>query len=118
MVQFKAWFAEMWPLSQPLISVTALKRNRPKIYVLTRFISENFHRLRRWAGHGEIRNAYKIFVVNPEEKRLLGRLKRRSEDRCRGNMFGGCDWISLSRDRDRWRSVVNTGSIKGGKFLD
>jgi hypothetical protein len=38
----------------------------------------------RWAGHvahmGDIRNVYKILVGNPEERRLLGRHKRRWED--------------------------------------
>jgi len=40
----------------------------------------------RWAEQvasmGEIRNAYKILVVKPEEKRPLGRPSRRWEDKC------------------------------------
>jgi hypothetical protein len=38
----------------------------------------------RWAGHvariGEERNVYKVLVVKPEEKRPLGRPRRRWED--------------------------------------
>jgi hypothetical protein len=38
----------------------------------------------RWAGHvarmGEMRNAYRILVGNPEGKRTLGRPKRRWVD--------------------------------------
>jgi hypothetical protein len=38
----------------------------------------------RWVGHvalmGQVRNAYKILVGNPEVKRLLGRLGHRWED--------------------------------------
>jgi hypothetical protein len=38
----------------------------------------------RWAGHvacmGEKRNAYRILVGNPDEKRPLGRHKHRWED--------------------------------------
>jgi hypothetical protein len=30
--------------------------------------------------HGDVRNAYKILVGEPEEKRLLGRPRRRWED--------------------------------------
>jgi hypothetical protein len=38
----------------------------------------------RWAGHAarvkKMRNAYKILVGNPEEKRPLGRPRRKWED--------------------------------------
>jgi hypothetical protein len=41
--------------------------------------------------NGEKRNAYRLLVGKPEEKRPLGRL----------------DWIGLAQDRDKWRALVN-----------
>jgi len=37
--------------------------------------------------------------------------------------WGGMDWIAVSQDRDRWRTLVNavinpSGSIKCREFLD
>jgi len=41
----------------------------------------------RWTGHvasmGEMRNAYKILIGQPEEKSPLGRPRRRCEDNIR-----------------------------------
>jgi hypothetical protein len=41
----------------------------------------------RWAGHvarmGEWRGVYRVLVVKPEEKRPLGRPRRRCEDNIR-----------------------------------
>jgi hypothetical protein len=70
----------------------------------------------RWAGHvakmGEKRNAYRILVGKPEEKRPLGRPRRRWEDNIimdvREIGWGGMDWIDLAQDRDQWRALVNT----------
>jgi hypothetical protein len=69
----------------------------------------------RWAGHvarrGKI-NAYRTFVEKSEEKRPLGRLKRRWVDNIkmdfRGIELGGMNWIDLSQDRDKWRDIFNT----------
>jgi hypothetical protein len=55
----------------------------------------------RWAGHvartGEERKAYKVLVGKPEEKRPLGRPRRRWEDGIRMDLgeigLGGVDWI-------------------------
>ena len=48
---------------------------------------------------------------NPEEKRLLGRLRRRWQDNIKMDIqevgCGGIDWIELAQDRDRWRAYVN-----------
>jgi hypothetical protein len=61
---------------------------------------------------GEKRNAYKILVGKPEEKRPLGRPRSRWEDNIRMNLreigWGGMDWIDLAQDRDQWRALVNT----------
>ena len=71
-------------------------------------------RLLRWAGHvasmEQSRNAYRVLVGNPEEKRPLGRPRRRWEDNIRMDLREmGCDtgeWIDLAEDRDQWRAYV------------
>jgi hypothetical protein len=54
--------------------------------------------------HEDRRNAYRIFVGKPERKRLLGRPRRRWEDKIKMNFCelgrGDMDWIDLARDRD------------------
>jgi hypothetical protein len=69
-----------------------------------------------------MRNASKIFVRKPERKRSFGRSKHTWEDNIKMDLgeigWGGVDWIHLSQDRDQWQVLVNTDSIKGGKFLD
>jgi hypothetical protein len=61
---------------------------------------------------GEVRGAYNILVGKPEERRPLGRPRRRWEDNIkmdhRETGFGDVDWIHLAQDMDRWRAVVNT----------
>jgi hypothetical protein len=69
----------------------------------------------RWAGHvarmGGERKVYKVLVGKPEGKRPLGRPRRRWEEGIRMNLreigLGCVDWIRLSQDRDRWRTVVS-----------
>jgi hypothetical protein len=69
----------------------------------------------RWAGHvariGEERKMYKVLVGKPEEKRPLGRPRRRWKDGIRMYLretgLEGVDWIRLAQDRDRWRAVVS-----------
>jgi hypothetical protein len=50
------------------------------------------------------RNAYRILVGNPEEKRPLGRPRRRWVDNIRMNYremgWDGVDWIDLAQDKD------------------
>jgi hypothetical protein len=70
----------------------------------------------RWAGHvariGEVRRVYNILVGRLEERRPLGRPRRRWEDNIKMDLreivFGDVDWIHLAQDRDRWRALVNT----------
>jgi hypothetical protein len=61
---------------------------------------------------GEVRNTYSILVGKPEQRRQLGRPKRRWEDNIGMDLrdigFGDVDWIHWAQDRDRWRSLVNT----------
>jgi len=61
---------------------------------------------------GEARGVYRVLVGKPEEKRPLGRPRRRWEDNIKMDLknvgFGGVDWIGLAQDRDRWQAVVTS----------
>ena len=64
----------------------------------------------RWAGHvarlGESSGVYSVLVGNPEEKRPLGRPRRRWEDNSKMDLQGGgMDWIDLAQDR--WQALLN-----------
>ena len=69
----------------------------------------------RWAGHvarmGEERGVYRDLLGKQEGKRPLGRPRRRWVDNIRMDLHDvGCgymDWIGLSQDRDRWRTLVS-----------
>ena len=70
----------------------------------------------RWAGHvarmGEDRGVHRVLVGKPEEKRSLGRPRRRWEDNIKMDLQevgGDCgDWMELAQDKDRWRALVGT----------
>ena len=70
----------------------------------------------RWAGHvarmGEGRGVYRVLVGRPEGKRPLGRPRHRWEDNIKMHLQevgGACeDWMDLSQDRDKWRTLVST----------
>jgi hypothetical protein len=61
---------------------------------------------------GAKRNAYRIFVGEPEGKRLLGRPRRRCLDNVKMDLreigWDGIDWIDFAKDRDQWKALVNT----------
>ena len=69
----------------------------------------------RYAGHvarmGEGRGVYRVLVRRPEERRPLGRPRRRWEDNIRTDLrevgCGCVDWLELAQDRDRWRALVS-----------
>jgi hypothetical protein len=52
---------------------------------------------------GEKRNAYRIFVGNPEGKKPLGGRRRRWEDNIKMDIrniaWSGMDWIDLAQNR-------------------
>jgi hypothetical protein len=61
--------------------------------------------------NGEKRNAYRILVGIPEEKRPLGRPRRRWVDNIKMDLreigWGGMGLVDLAQDRDKWRALVN-----------
>jgi hypothetical protein len=61
---------------------------------------------------GEKTHAYRLLVGKPEGKRPLGRPRRRFMDNIRMDLgevgWGDVDWIGLTKDRNRWRAVVNS----------
>ena len=69
----------------------------------------------RLAGHvvrmGERRGVYRVLVEKPEGKRTLDRPRRRWEDNIKYDLKEvGCrimELIELTRERDRWRELVN-----------
>jgi hypothetical protein len=60
--------------------------------------------------NGEKRNAYRLLVGKPEGKRPLGRPRRRWVIKIDlGEVgWGDVDWTGLSKDRNRWRALVNS----------
>ena len=56
------------------------------------------------------RNAYRVLVGKLEQKRPLGRPRRRCEDNIKMDLREvGSDpgeWIDLAEDRDQWRAYV------------
>ena len=63
----------------------------------------------RWAGQvermEERRVEYRVLVGKSEEKKPLGRPRRRWEDNIKMDLqelgCGGVDWIDLAQDKDR-----------------
>ena len=53
---------------------------------------------------------YRVLVGKPEEKRLMGRPRRRWEDNIKMDLQEvgwGMDWIDLAQDKDRWRALAS-----------
>lgn len=84
----------------------------------------------RDSGHVErmedVRNVYRVFVVKPERKRLLGRNMCRLENdirmECKERVCKGVDWVLLPHGRRESRTVVKTITElpvlkNAGKFL-
>jgi hypothetical protein len=63
----------------------------------------------RWVGQvayvGERKGVYRVLVVKPEGRRLLGRPRHRWEDNIKKDHqevgCGGMDWIDLAQDRNK-----------------
>ena len=77
------------------------------------------------ARMGEERGVHRVLVGKHEEKRPLGRPRRRREENFKivlQEEGGSCgDWMELAQDRDRWRALVSgdelSGSKNAGNFL-
>jgi hypothetical protein len=61
---------------------------------------------------GEKRNAYRLLEGKPDGKRPLGEPRHRWVDNIRMDLgevvWGDVDWIGLTKDRNRWRALVNS----------
>jgi hypothetical protein len=86
------------------------------LYSSQNIIRQINSRRMRWAGHmahiEKERKLKKVLVGKYEEKRPLGRPRRRREDgiriQLRENGWGIAEWIQLAQDRGRWRALANT----------
>jgi len=86
------------------------------LYSLPNIVRVVKWRRMRWAGHvarmGEDRGVHRVLVGKPEEKRPLGRPRRRWEDNIKMDIQevggGRGDWMELVQDRDKWRALVGT----------
>jgi hypothetical protein len=60
---------------------------------------------------GEKRNVYSLLEKKPEERRPLGRLRRRLVDNFKIDLremgWDGVDWVDLAQDRDQRKALVN-----------
>ena len=60
----------------------------------------------------EGKGVHKVLVRKPEEKKPLGRPRRRWKDNIKMDLQEvgkGCgDWMELAKDRDRWCALVST----------
>ena len=80
----------------------------------------------RWLGHvariGQIRDAYRVLVGNPEGNRLLGRPRFRWEDNIKMDLqavgCGGMDLIELAQGRGRWRALFSAVMKPRVPFVD
>jgi hypothetical protein len=69
----------------------------------------------RWAGNvariGKNRNAHRILVGKPEERRPRGKPRCRWVDNIKMDLreigWGGTEWIDLAQDMDKWKALVN-----------
>jgi hypothetical protein len=59
----------------------------------------------------EGRDMYGVLVGKPEEKRPMGRPRRRWKDNIKVYLqevgCGVMGWLELAQDRDSWREIVN-----------
>jgi len=58
-----------------------------------------------------VTDVYSVLVGKPDEKRLLGRPRRRWEGNIKMDFqevgWGGMDWTDVAHNRERWPVLVN-----------
>ena len=78
------------------------------------------------SAYGEKRGVYRFLVGKPEGNRPFGKPRRRWEDDINMDLQEvgrGCrDWIELTEDRYRWRTILNVMinlrvPLNAGNFL-
>jgi len=85
------------------------------LYSLPNIVRVIKSRRMRWAQNvarmGEERGVYRVLLGKPERKRPMGRPRQRWVDNIRMDLqeveCGYMDWIGLTQDRDRWRTLVS-----------
>ena len=96
------------------------------MHYLTQYCSSDKSRRMRGTRHvvrmRERGGAYRGFGGEPEVRRPLGRSRLKWEDNIKKYLqevgwLEGMDWIDLSQDMDRWRSIVKA-VIKCEDILD
>jgi hypothetical protein len=74
----------------------------------------------RAARMGAKRNAYRILVWKPDERRHLGRPRRRWVESIKIDLreieWDGMDWIDLTQARNPWRALMNTDNEPSGSI--
>jgi hypothetical protein len=67
---------------------------------------------RTCGAYGRVKKGAQGVVGKAEEKRPLGRPRRRWEDNIKMDVQevegGRGDWMELAQDRDRWRALMST----------
>jgi len=75
------------------------------------FFEKFFNTLPYITALGAYMKSYRVLLGKPEGRRPLGRPRRRWVENFRMDLqevgCGYMDWIGLTQDRDRWRTLVS-----------
>ena len=107
-------YALFWVILRPLNFICRRFEEINDLYSSPNIVRVIKSKRMRWAGHvarmGEERGVYRVLLGKPEGMRPLGRPRRRWVDIRMDLKEVGCgymDWIGLTQDRDRWRTLVS-----------
>ena len=104
------------PLPLKEISLVLISVELSDLYSLPNIVRVVKSRRKRWEGDvarmGDGRGVHRVLVGKPEERRPLGRPRRRWEDNIKMDLqkvgWSCGDWMELAQDRERWRALVST----------